>query len=205
MRPTCDIHSRTSSQCSHYLTAPDPGRRGRPPHGGEVYHEALAPMLQLLPFAIPSTRRLCAWCLALALPRLVYPLGARVHIKHAHALSSWIRGSDHADLLWLTRHAIICSIAHFHNVIAIVPLETFKRKQKLSITHTPLPSHPPLTIAHTPNPRIPFNHPILAPAVPARNVTMTDAEQRSMMAIWCMSNSMLIAGNDLRTMTPQTK
>merc|ERR1712166_317473 len=41
-------------------------------------------------------------------------------------------------------------------------------------------------------------------AEPARNVTMSTAEQKTMMAIWCMSNSMLIAGNDLRTMTQQT-
>ena len=43
------------------------------------------------------------------------------------------------------------------------------------------------------------------PAVPARNVTMSLDEQRTMMALWCMTNSMLIAGNDLRSMSNETK
>ena len=30
-------------------------------------------------------------------------------------------------------------------------------------------------------------------------------EQKTMMALWCMTNSMLIAGNDLRSMSPETK
>ena len=42
------------------------------------------------------------------------------------------------------------------------------------------------------------------PATPAQNVTMTVEEQKTMMAIWCMVNSMLIAGNDLRTMSEET-
>ena len=44
--------------------------------------------------------------------------------------------------------------------------------------------------------------------VPARgggNVTMSLDEQKTMMALWCMTSSMLIAGNDLRTMSEQTK
>ena len=43
------------------------------------------------------------------------------------------------------------------------------------------------------------------PAVPPRNVTMSLDEQRSQMALWCMTNSMLIAGNDLRTMSAETR
>lgn len=42
------------------------------------------------------------------------------------------------------------------------------------------------------------------PAKPARNVTMSVDEQKTMVAIWCMVNSMLIAGNDLRTMSKET-
>lgn len=43
------------------------------------------------------------------------------------------------------------------------------------------------------------------PAQPKRNVTMSLPEQKTMMALWCMTASMLIAGNDLRTMSAQTK
>jgi hypothetical protein len=43
------------------------------------------------------------------------------------------------------------------------------------------------------------------PVHPAQNVTMSLDEQKSMMAIWCMTNSMLIAGNDLRTMDSATR